>query len=208
MTPETPETPEPLGPALAELATTLRRSTVEVRTGVAGAGSGIIWTAGGVIITNAHVARADAVTVVLWDGRELAGEVTARDRRRDLAMVALHDFPVGDGLPAATIGNPSALRPGDLLVALGSPLGIAGALALGIVHAIDPGRAGAPRWIRADIRLAPGNSGGPLADARGRVVGVNTMIAGGLGVAVPVTTIARFLGETGFDRGTAGWRAA
>jgi serine protease Do len=69
-------------------------------------------------------------------------------------------------------------------------------------------RRGTPRWIRADIRLAPGNSGGPLADVRGRVVGVNTLIAYGLGVAVPVTTVLRFLADVSQGRSSAGYRAA
>jgi len=199
---------DPLAHALAELAGDLRRNTVEVRTGGAGVGSGVIWTADGIVITNAHVARSDRATLVLWDGRTLSGQVTARDRRRDLAAIAVTGGGPIDGLCPATIGHPSTLRTGDLVIALGNPLGIPGALALGVVHALEPGDAGRPRWIRADIRLAPGNSGGPLADARGRVVGVNTMIAGGLGIAVPVTTVARFLGEAGFGRDATGWRAA
>ena len=199
---------EPLAQALAEVASGLRRSTVEVRTGGAGVGSGVIWTADGVVVTNAHVARSDVITLVLWDGRTLSGRVTARDRRRDLATIVITGGGNADGLRPATIGHPSTLRTGDLLVALGNPLGVTGALALGIVHALEPGHAGRPRWIRADIRLAPGNSGGPLADARGRVIGVNTMIAGGLGIAVPVTTVARFLSDAGFRRDATGWRAA
>ena len=200
---------EPLARALAALAETLRQSTVEVRTGGAGVGSGVVWTSDGVVITNAHVARSDRATLVLWDGRTLSGRVTARDRRRDLATISVTgaDETI-DGLRSASIGHPSTLRTGDLVVALGNPLGIPGALALGVVHALEPGHAGRPRWIRADIRLAPGNSGGPLADAHGRVVGVNTMIAGGLGIAVPVTTVARFLSEAGYRRDAAGWRAA
>ena len=199
---------EPLATALAELAGGLRRSTVEVRTGGAGVGSGVIWTADGVVVTNAHVARSDVTTLVLWDGRTVSERVTARDRRRDLATIAITGGGIVDGLRPATIGHPSTLRTGDLVVALGNPLGVAGALALGIVHALEPGHAGRPRWIRADIRLAPGNSGGPLADAQGRVVGVNTMIAGGLGIAVPVTTVARFLSDAGFRHDATGWRAA
>ena len=196
---------EPLGEALAELASTLRRSVVEVRTRGAGAGSGIIWSANGLIVTNAHVARTEHATVVLWDGRTFDGVVTAHDSRRDLATIAID--PGSTALTTAAIGHPTDLRTGDLVVALGHPWGITGAIALGIVHVVET-RRGAPRWIRADIRLAPGNSGGPLADARGRVVGVNTLIAGGLGVAVPTTTVSRFLDDVEARRARSGYRAA
>ena len=198
-------TTEPLGRELAELAAALRRSTVEVHTRGAGAGSGIIWAATGLIVTNAHVARSERPTVVLWDGRELEGVVTAHDPRRDLATISVD--PAGATLEPATIGHPTDLRTGDIVVALGHPLGITGAIAFGVVHVVETKR-GAPRWIRADIRLAPGNSGGPLADHRGRVVGVNTLIAGGLGVAVPATTVARFLTDVEGRRGRSRNRAA
>ncbi len=201
-------TPEPLAQALADLADHLRRSTVEVRTGGAGVGSGVIWTDDGLVVTNAHVALTDTATLVLADGRALRGRVTARDRHRDLATIAIAGETGVQGLVPATIGHPSTLRTGDLVVALGNPLGVTGALAVGVVHALEPGRAGRPRWIRADIRLAPGNSGGPLADARGRVIGVNAMIVNGLGIAVPVTTVARFLSDAGFRQDATGWRAA
>ena len=198
-------TTEPLGRELADLASALRQSTVEVRARGAGAGSGIIWSAAGVIVTNAHVARTERTTIVLWDGRELDGVLTAHDPRRDLATIAID--PGGATLTAATIGHPTDLRTGDVVVALGHPLGITGAIALGIIHAVET-RRGGPRWIRADIRLAPGNSGGPLADARGRVIGVNTLIAGGLGVAVPSTTVTRFLADVEARRRGSGHRAA
>jgi len=195
----------PLGGELETLATTLRRSVVEVRTRGAGAGSGIIWSADGLIVTNAHVARTEHATIVLWDGRELEGTVTAHDPRRDLATIAID--PGSVTLAAAAIGHPTDLRTGDVVIALGHPWGITGAIAFGIVHAVEA-RRGAPRWIRADIRLAPGNSGGPLADARGRVVGVNTLIAGGLGVAVPTTTVSRFLDHVEARRARSRSRAA
>ena len=198
-------TVEPLARELSDVAAMLRRSTVEIRTRGTGVGSGIVWNDTGTIVTNAHVARSDRATVVLADGRELAGTVTARDPGRDLAIIAV-DI-VGNALPAAVVGHPTDLRTGELVLALGNPLGIPGALALGIVHVVER-RRGAPRWIRADIRLAPGNSGGPLADARGRVVGVNTLIANGLGVAVPVTTVLRFLADASHARRGAGYRAA
>src|SRR5262245_28314273 len=161
-------TSEPLGRELAELASVLRRSTVEVHTRGAGAGSGIIWSANGLIVTNAHVARTERATVVLSDGRELAGLVTAHDPPRDLATISVDATSVA--LEPAAIGHPTDLRTGDVVVALGHPLGFTGAIAFGVVHVVET-RRGAPRWIRADIRLAPGNSGGPLADARGRVIG-------------------------------------
>lgn len=196
---------EPLGTELADVAAALRRSTVEIRTRGTGVGSGIVWDSTGTIVTNAHVARSDRAQVVLADGRELAGTVNARDPRRDLATIAVD--VAGTTIPAATMGHPTDLRTGDLVLALGNPLGISGALALGIVHVVER-RRGAPRWIRADIRLAPGNSGGPLADVRGRVVGVNTLIANGLGMAVPITTVLCFLADASAGRRDARYRAA
>ncbi len=195
----------PLGTELEALASTLRQSVVEVRTRGTGAGSGIIWSADGLIVTNAHVARTEHATIVLWNGHELDGVVTAHDPRRDLATIAID--PGTLTLLAATIGHPTDLRTGDVVVALGHPWGITGSIALGIVHEVET-RRGAPRWIRADIRLAPGNSGGPLTDARGRVVGVNTLIAGGLGVAVPATTVSRFLEQVEARRTRSRSRAA
>jgi len=109
--------------------------------------------------------------------------VVRADDRRDLAVVVVS----GDGLETAVVGDPAQLRTGELVLALGHPFGVSHALALGIVHAADR------RWIQADVRLAPGFSGGPLADAAGRVVGINAMIAHGLGLAVPAPAIERFV---------------
>src|SRR5262245_10604379 len=162
-----------------EVAERLRRSTVHV----ARSGSGVIWGSAGLIITNAHVARAPKLRVELWDGRSFEGDVVARDPRRDLASLRIP----ASGLPALTAGASSALRVGELVVAVGNPLGFVGALTTGVVHALTR------RWVHADVRLAPGNSGGPLADAQGRVIGINTMIAGGLALAVPSNSVAQFL---------------
>src|SRR5262249_59485595 len=93
------------------------------------------------------------------------------------------------GLPAATPGDSSSLRVGELVIAVGNPLGFIGALTTGVVHSF-PAR---QRWVAADVRLAPGNSGGPLADAQGRVVGINTMIAGGLALAVASNAVGGLL---------------
>jgi serine protease Do len=156
-----------------------------------GSGSGVIWTSDGVIITNAHVARGDSARVELWDGREFEAEVTARDDRRDLASLRISERE----LPAAAAGDSSSLRPGELVLAVGNPLGFIGALTTGVVHALGPLRGiGRQSWVQAAVRLAPGNSGGPLANARGQVIGVNTMIAGGgLALAVPSNAVAEFL---------------
>ncbi len=185
---------EPLHSAAAALAARLARITVEVRGRARGSsdgarvgppmGSGIVWRPDGLILTNAHVARGD-VSVVLPDGRALAARLVARDSERDLAALVVD----ATDLPAAEIGDSSALRVGELAFALGNPHGLAGALSAGLVHAA--GR----RFIQADLRLAPGNSGGPLADAPGRVVGINTMIVGGLAMAVPSREARRFLQE-------------
>ena len=157
-----------------------------------GHGSGIVWADDGTVVTNAHVAPSDAASVTLADGRTADARVVARDPRHDLAILRADRAMLGPlPLPTPALGEPSALRPGELVIALGHPLGVAHALAVGVVHAA-PDDAHAP-WLRADIRLAPGNSGGPLADARGRIVGVNSMIVGGLGVAVSVDAVRRLL---------------
>jgi serine protease Do len=175
-----------LGEALATMAGHVRRVTVQV----VGGGSGIIWQPDGVIITNAHVARGPGATVCLADGRMLEAEVVARDTRVDLARLAV----AAADLPAAVVGDSNALRVGELVFAVGHPLGIRGALTAGIVHSIRPAAiAACPRWVQADIRLAPGNSGGPLADAQGRIIGVNSLVAGGLALAVPSCLVERFL---------------
>lgn len=176
---------------MGEIAERLRRSTAQLFVGRGGsAGSGVVWSEDGLIVTNAHVARAATAAVELWDGRRFDAAVVARDPRRDLAALRI---PAG-GLYAATPGDSGSLRCGELVMAVGSPLGFAGALSTGVVHSIGavPGM-GRERWIRAGIRLAPGNSGGPLANARGEVVGVNTAIVNGLGVAAPAASVVDFL---------------
>lgn len=159
--------------------------------GAQGTGSGVIWSADGTVITNAHVALGDAARVELWDGRAIETRVAARDARADLAVLKLG---MRD-LPAVTWRDSTSLRPGELVFAVGNPLGFVGALTTGVVHASGSVRGlGRRRWVQAAIRLAPGNSGGPLADAEGRVVGINTMVvAGGVALAIPSDNVADFL---------------
>ncbi|HLK50826.1 MAG TPA: trypsin-like peptidase domain-containing protein [Bryobacteraceae bacterium] len=174
-----------------EVAERLRRSTVQVtsereRSG----GSGVVWGADGLIVTNAHVTRSARNHVELWDGRRFEAHLDRYDARRDLALLRIP----ASGLPAATPGDSGALRPGELAIAIGSPLGFTGALTTGVIHSVGPVPGmGRRKWVRATVRLAPGNSGGPLANAGGQVVGINTAIAHGLGLAVPSREVADFL---------------
>jgi serine protease Do len=173
-----------------EIAEQLRRSTVLIHAGGRGSGSGVIWTSEGVIVTNAHVVHGSNVGVQLWDGREFDAKATARDPRRDLAALRI---PAAS-LPAASPADSSQLRPGELAIAIGNPMGFVGALTTGVIHAIGPLRALGPQaWVQASVRLAPGNSGGPLADARGHVIGINTMVAGRLALAIPSNAVRDFL---------------
>jgi serine protease Do len=177
-----------------EIAERLRRSTVLVQPDGRGAGSGVLWDATGLIITNAHVARGRRMQVQLWDGREFDALIASRDSRLDLAALRIEAI----GLPAARAADSSKVRPGELAIAIGNPLGFVGALTTGVVHAIGPlRRFGSRHWIQADVRLAPGNSGGPLADARGRVIGINTMVAGRLALAIPSNAVRQFLAGSG-----------
>src|SRR5579883_1069993 len=183
-------TPAALGEALAQVAEALRRSTVQVRGRGPGSGAGVIWSADGVIVTNAHVARGREAEVELWDGRRFTAQVIARDARRDLARLQIKT----QNLEPAKPGDSSRVKPGELVAAIGHPLGFIGALTTGIVHAVGPVRGVGPRpWVQADIQLAPGNSGGPLANAQGEVIGLNTMIAGGLALAIPSNVVQSFL---------------
>jgi serine protease Do len=174
---------------LGEIAEQLRRSTVLIHAGSRGCGSGVIWSDNGTIVTNAHVARGLNTRVQLWDGREFDATVTARDPRRDLASLRIHV----QSLPAARPADLSQLRRGELAIAIGNPMGFVGALTTGVFHAIGPVRGlGLQSWVQASVRLAPGNSGGPLAGSSGRVIGINTMVAGRLALAIPSNIVHDF----------------
>jgi len=182
-----------------DVAGKLRRSTVQVVSGnrrSPGSGSGVIWTADGTVITNAHVVHEQVARVELWDGRSFPAHVAKRDDRADLAELKLNT----KDLPSIAWRESTALRPGELVIAVGNPLGVVGALTTGVVHLSGPIRGlGRRPWIQAAIRLAPGNSGGPLADAEGRVIGINTMfitsgvVGGGIALAIPSDTVLNFL---------------
>jgi serine protease Do len=176
--------------ALARVGEKISQSTVQILDGRRGAGSGVVWRAGGWIITNAHVVRTPRAKIHLPDGRKFDAQLVARDPERDLAALRADEFD----LPIAEIGASTELRVGQLVIAVGCPYGLRGAVSAGVVHAIGTVAAiGDRQWIQADLELAPGNSGGPLADANGRVIGINAMIAGGLGLAIPSYDVEQFL---------------
>ena len=175
-------------PGFAPLAARLQASTVRVGDGRRGAGSGVVWSMDGLILTNAHVARGRTATVTFHDERRAGAHVIARDVERDLAALKL-DNVVAFPLPVAGVRDAATLRVGELVFAVGNPLGLVGAMTAGIVQRLSD------RFVIADLRLEPGNSGGPLADAQGRVVGINSMVARGLALAVPSNAVADFLRE-------------
>jgi len=174
-------------PHLAPVAERLREVTVEIGAGD-GRGAGILW-APDLVVTNAHVARTASLRVRLADDRQLEARLVAADRRADLALLGVPRTRVA----LAALADSDAVRVGALVVALGHPFGLRGMLTAGIVHALGPLLAGGRRWIKADVRLAPGNSGGPLADTSGHIVGLNTMISGGLALAIPINEVRRFV---------------
>ncbi|XGV98140.1 MAG: S1C family serine protease [Leptolyngbya sp. BL-A-14] len=175
--------------AIATVAERLRQSTVQVRTERQGAGSGVIWNADGIIVTNAHVVTGNNATVELADGQVLEAAVTARNRQRDLVALKVE----ATGLMAGTIADSTQLRVGEIVMAMGNPWGVTGALTTGIIHSV---KSHSPsHWIQADIQLAPGNSGGPLANAQGQIIGINTMIVHGRGFAVPSHVVQQFLSQ-------------
>lgn len=180
-----------------QIAEQLRRSTVHISAGQDKYGSGLIVRPEGLIVTNAHVAASRALLVQLWDGSSVQANLLLRDTQRDLAIVRI----ARSGLPMGVLADSDGLRVGEPVIAIGNPFGFLGALTTGSVHAVGvvPGL-GPRKWVQADIRLAPGNSGGPLANAHGRVVGINTMTAGGVGMAIPSNSVARFLGGSDATR--------
>jgi serine protease Do len=179
-----------------EITEKLRRATVLIHVGNRSAGSGVIWSSGGTIITNAHVARGGQISVRLWDGRDFDATVASRVPRRDLASLHI----LAPNLPSVFVADSAQVRPGELAIAVGNPMGFVGALTTGVIHAIGPVRGLGPQlWVQADVRLAPGNSGGPLADAHGRLIGINTMVAGRLALAIPSNVVRDFLSAAPSD---------
>lgn len=174
---------------LTGLAELLREAVVELRSGDSGSGTGIIWGGAGLVVTNAHCVRRGSSLQVEAGGTWREARAIAYHPQHDLALIAA---PSVSG-PMLELRDPESLRAGELVFAYGHPLGVRDALAMGVIHTVARDRAKSPRWIVADVRLAPGNSGGPLVDAEGRLIGVNCMVVNGLGVAIPSGLVHQFV---------------
>jgi S1-C subfamily serine protease len=189
---------EQLTPSVANLRVTRRMWQGQPADG---GGSGVVITPDGFILTSAHViAGTERGSASFVDGREFGIETVGTDPLSDLAVVRAS----ASGLIPTLLGDASRLRVGQLVVAIGNPLGFAGSVTAGVVSALGrslPTRAGSvsrvvENVIQTDAALHPGNSGGALADSRGRVVGINTAVVGpgigqGLGLAVPINSATR-----------------
>jgi len=169
----------------------VQRSVVQVRSGGRGIGAGVIWPGDGLVLTNHHVISGRRgrgnIKVALHDGRTLDADVAKSGRRLDLALLRL-EGDHGDLLPAP-VGDSDALRVGELVYAIGHPWGRVGAVSAGIVGGVGElrgqGRGSSTRYVRSDVALAPGNSGGPLLNARGEVIAINAMIFGLMALSIP-----------------------
>ena len=178
-----------------------------------GLGSGFIIDKSGIIVTNNHVIEgADEITVILSDQKEFSAELLGRDPKADLAVLKIN--PEETSLNAATWGNSEAMRVGDWTIAIGNPLGLGGSVTTGIVSAISRDIGGGPyvKFIQTDASINRGNSGGPLFNVKGEVIGINSAIISptggsiGLGFAIPSNSAKKIVQQLkDFGRTKRGW---
>lgn len=182
--------------SISDVVQRVQRSLVALHNGRHGIGAGIIWSRDGLILTNYHVVAHGRPRVALVDGSEHPAERVAEDPEIDLALLRIES----KDLPAALVADSRGLRVGQFVLAVGNPWGQRGAVTVGLVSSLararTRGKRGEVDVIRSDARLSPGNSGGPLVNAAGGVVGINTMIVGGdQGIAIPSHVASAFVAQ-------------
>ncbi len=198
--------PDSFSAALTAMSTQVQPSIVQVYTEGRGGGTGVIWQADGRIITNNHVVPSNdaQVKISLFDGRTLTAHVLQRNPDLDLALLQI----VGDGFQSLPLADSSKLRVGEWVFAIGHPWGQRWAITAGIVNSMSTVRLRnhtSIQYIKSDVGLAPGNSGGPLLNADGAVVGINAMILGGdLAVSIPSSAVNAWLANLPKGRVTLG----
>jgi S1-C subfamily serine protease len=182
---------EEVGPSV--VAINVRKNSARRGTGGEGAGSGVIVTPDGFVLTNNHVVEgSDSLEVSLTEGRSLQAQIVGTDPATDLAVIRIVD----GSLPAAILGDSDQLRVGQMVIAIGNPLGFQSTVSAGVISALGRSlRSQSGRLIdnviQTDVALNPGNSGGPLVDSRGRVIGINTAMiymAQGISFSIPINT--------------------
>ena len=163
-------------------------------------GSGVIVSPGGELLTNRHVVdKAVEIRCLLYDGRSLDAEVVGSDKDTDLALVQLQMKEGASDLPYARLGDSERLNEGDFVMAMGAPWGLNRSVSIGIVSCARrflPDRSEYSLWIQTDAAISPGNSGGPMVNTDGEVVGINAlgvMSGGDMGFAIPSRTIRHIL---------------
>jgi serine protease Do len=187
-----------LNDSMAGLVVRVRESLVQITNGRGGAGAGTIWHPDGLIVTNAHViAGHSELHVTLQNGERYRAQVLAQDPMLDLAALSIPAI----NLPTIEPGDSQNLKAGQWVMALGHPFGVLNAATGGVVIGMGTQlgdiefRNGAD-WLAVNLKLRPGHSGGPLVDAQGRLIGVNTIMNGpDVGVAIPVHVVKAFLKE-------------
>lgn len=180
--------------AMAALSRRVQHSLAAIDNGYRGIGAGVVWRSGGIVVTNNHVLTRRNLRVTLAGGRQFQARLVSSAPELDLAVLQIED----DRLQAAAIADSRKVRIGEIVLAIGHPWGQRGAATMGIVSGLERAAIrGAPEsidLIRTDARLAPGNSGGPLVNTMGEVVGINTMVVGGdLGLAISSHVVEEML---------------
>jgi S1-C subfamily serine protease len=185
-------------PAVVEIQVTSQNTTLRGNRPMGGQGSGFLVDSAGDILTNNHVVDgATTVQVIFNDGRKASGTVLGRDATDDLAVVKV-DASVSNITPLTL--STSTVKPGQMAIAIGSPYGLTNSISVGIVSGLNRNVAGSglTGMIQTDANIQPGNSGGPLLDSTGQVIGINTAFEGqgtGIGFAIPSSTASRVLSD-------------